>query len=259
LYDFLTLSSGLIHLWFAFPGEIRDKSILSAYERLLNAEEKRQWQRFHFARHRHQYIVTRALIRTTLSKYIDKDPRDWQFSLNRYGKPEIQNTTGDLAIRFNISHTDGLILCGIVPNDDIGVDIEDCRRKNTTIDIAGRYFSNQEVEDLRKLPESDQRNRFFAYWTLKESYIKARGMGLSLPLNQFTFHIAPDQPLRISFDPRLNDNAEHWHFWRLKPSRNHMAAIAVKSEAKATYRLMFNKSVPLADAHPFACKIVASS
>ncbi|MCP4747674.1 MAG: 4'-phosphopantetheinyl transferase superfamily protein [Desulfobacteraceae bacterium] len=254
----LPLSSGVIHLWLAFPDEIKDQKILSAYEDLLSADETIQWQRFHFARRRHQYLVTRALIRTVLSKYIDIAPRCWRFSKNSYGKPEILNAIGDVAIRFNISHTDGLIICGIVLNDDIGVDVEDCQRKNSAIDLADRYFSKQEADDLHALPASEQCDRFFTYWTLKESYIKARGMGLSLPLDQFTFHIAPGRPVRISFDPRLKDNSKQWRFWRLKPSPKHKVAIALKSRQVAAYRLMVNKSVPLVGRQPFACEIVTS-
>ncbi|MDP2904103.1 MAG: 4'-phosphopantetheinyl transferase superfamily protein [Methylovulum sp.] len=241
----LELPTGSIHLWLAFPDEINDEALLSSYGRLLNEEEKKRWQRFHFARHRHQYLVTRALIRSTLSRYVDIDPADWRFSFNNHGKPEILSALADKPIRFNLSHTNGLVMCAIVLENDIGVDIEDMQRKPATLDIAGHFFSRQEAEDLHNLPESGQSRRFFEYWTLKEAYIKARGMGLALPLKQFGFMISENQPVQISFDPRMEDNPAHWQFWQLWPSENHIAAIAVKSETNMKFQLLMNKVIPL--------------
>lgn len=241
----LTLPPGVIHLWCAFPDDIIAPRLLADYEALLSADERQRWQRFHFAQHRHHYLVTRALVRSTLSRYIANDPKDWRFSLNRYGKPEIILKPGDPPIRFNLSHTDGLVLCGIVLNDDIGVDAESRHRKSVPLEVAERYFSRQEAQELRRLPQDEQQQRFFAYWTLKEAYIKARGMGLSLPLDRFTFHIETDNSARISFDPELQDDPAQWRFWRLQPSNNHLAAVAVKAGAQHDYRLLLKTVVPL--------------
>lgn len=244
----LTLLPGRIHLWFAFPDEITDQALLASYVSLLTEEEKARWQRFYFAKHRHQYLITRALVRSTLSSYVDIDPQDWRFSANKYGKPEIIRELLDIPIRFNLSHTDGLIMCGIVLNNDLGVDVESLERTNATINIARHCFSEQEAQDLNNVPESQQKQRFFEYWTLKEAYIKARGMGLSLPLDQFGFSIHDGRPLEITFDLRLEDNPEHWQFWRLRPSEKHLAAIAVKSKKHSEFQLLVKKSVPLQSA-----------
>ncbi len=252
-----TLSDNEVHLWFAFPEEIQDAALLSAYQKLMTPEEQAQQQRFHFAKHQHQYLITRALVRSTLSCYTNTEPQNWRFSKNKYGKPEIISSEGIPPLRFNLSHTDGLIMCGVVLKQDIGVDVEDMARNGPSVEIADRFFSTQEVNDLYAVPEIEQRTRFFEYWTLKESYIKACGMGLSLPLEQFTFHISDNKPLDISFDPRLHDDPSLWQFWLLQPTQHHKAAISLHQNSKV--QLTIKKVVPLKDEQSFFCNILKQS
>jgi 4'-phosphopantetheinyl transferase len=98
-----------------------------------------------------------------------------------------------------------------VAHEPVGVDVERMDRRTETVRLAERYFAPSEVRALRALPAAEQPRRFFAYWTLKESYIKARGLGLALPLDQFAFHL-DDEAIRIAFDPRLVDNPARWRF-----------------------------------------------
>ena len=266
----LKLNQTEIQLWFAFPDEIQDIALLSAYDRLMSEEERAHQQRFHFAKHRHQYLITRALVRTTLSRYTDVDPSHWQFYKNQYGRPEIHHSDGLPELRFNLSHTDGLIICGVVLKQDIGVDVEDTERKGAPLEIADRFFSAQEVHDLNQVPDSEKRKRFFNYWTLKESYIKARGMGLSLPLEQFTFHIPgkrfcaqkrlPEiqshQPLRISFAPQLQDDPNQWQFWSLQATQRHKVAISLRRDEDVAYQLTLKKVVPLREEQSFSCSVL---
>lgn len=228
-----------IHLWFVLTNEIKDKALISAYKALMTEEELSKAERFHFTKDRHQHIITRALVRTTLSRYADIHPADWRFYKNQYGRPEI---LGSSQLRFNLSHTDGLIACAVVLKQDIGVDVENIGRKSGSIDIANRFFSSQEIQDLHAVPASQKRERFFDYWTLKESYIKARGIGLSLPLNQFSFHLSDNKPLSISFDPRLQDDPNRWQFWLLQPTLQHKLAISICHSGK--YRLIMRKVIP---------------
>jgi len=240
----LELPTGIVHLWLAFPDEINDEALLVNYQNLLNEEEKDRWQRFYFARHRHQYLVTRALIRSTLSRYVDIEPGNWRFTVNGYGKPEIAPGFMDNPPRFNLSHTDGLIICAITLANDIGVDVENTQ-KTHSLAIAEHCFSKQEIQHLNRLPEHRQAQVFLEYWTLKEAYIKAKGMGLSLPLDQFSFILSENRRVEIAFDPNLEDNPAHWQFWRLNPSEHHIAAVAVKSEIGMKFQLVMNKVVPL--------------
>jgi 4'-phosphopantetheinyl transferase len=252
----LELKPREIHLYFAFPDEIQDVDLLSAYKQLMTPDEQAQQQRFHFAKHRHQYLITRALVRTTLSRYADIEPHQWRFSKNDYGRPEIVPQKGIPPLRFNLSHTDSLIVCAVVLKQDIGVDVENMERKGAMVDIADRFFSQNEVKDLYALPENEKRARFFDYWTLKESYIKARGMGLSLPLDQFSFHIDKNKPLAISFEPRLQDDPDKWQLWLLKVSQYHKVALSVCRDINMDYQLVMKKVVPLMGEQAFFCSVI---
>jgi 4'-phosphopantetheinyl transferase len=137
------------------------------------AEERAQQQRFYFEKGRHEYLVTRALVRTVLSKYVTVDPSTWRFEKNEYGKPAIVYPQGLPPLTFNLSNTTGLIACLVAFGRDVGVDVEDMTRPGETVEIAEQFFSPTEVAALRALPASAQRYRFFEYWTLKEAYIIA--------------------------------------------------------------------------------------
>ena len=253
------IKSDEIHLWFALPDEIQDEALLEQYRLLLSPDEKERHQRFHFAKHRRQFLVAHALVRTMLSRFSGTAPEKLRFVQKRYGRPELATVEDFPPVRFNLSHTEGLIACAVVLKHDVGVDVEDMERKAITPGLAERFFSGREVEDLCHLPEPEKRDRFFDYWTLKESYIKARGMGLSIPLEQFSFHIADNRALRISFDPRLNDDPNRWQFWLMRPTRRHKAALSVCTDGNTTYRLIIKKTVPLSEEKDFACTIVSSN
>ena len=248
-----------IHLWFAFPDEIQDEALLEQYRRLLSPDETERHQRFYFAKHRHLFLIAHALVRTMLSRYTGIAPENLWFSQNSYGRPEIADAENILPVRFNLTHTEGLIACAVVLTHDVGVDVEDMERKAITPGLAERFFSGPEVEDLSHLPEPEKRDRFFDYWTLKESYIKARGMGLSIPLEQFGFHLKDNEPLHISFDPRLNDDPNRWRFWLMRPTRRHKAALSVCTGGHTAYRLIIKKIVPLSEEKDFVCTVVRQS
>lgn len=251
-----TIESNEIHLWLAFPDEIQDTDLLSEYKHILNPEELKRQRRFHFPKHRHQYLVARALVRTTLSRYTGIEPRRLTFIKNHYGRPEVTLPRRLPPIRFNISHTNGLIACGVVLKQDIGVDVEDTARRVASLDLANRFFSKKEVDSLQQLRKNEMWDRFYDLWTLKESYIKARGMGLSIPLDQFSFHISGKEPLGISFDSNLHDMPNHWRFWLLKPTDRHKAAVSIFNETECEYSLAIRKVVPLMAVHPFDCEIL---
>ena len=246
----MKLVSEEIHLYFTYPGQISDPALLNQYKSLLSDAELAQMSRFYFERHRHQYLLTRALIRTTLSAYYPLEPSAWQFANSSYGKPQIDHPDIKTPLRFNLSHTDGLIMCGITRDHDIGVDVEDTHRTTrAALDDLSRYFSEQEIEDLAELPAEQQKQRFFDYWTLKESYIKARGMGLAIPLDRFSFHFKANTLDRFSIHPELEDDANQWQFWRFPIDQRYQAAVAVNS-INHNFKLSAATCVPLKHNNP---------
>jgi 4'-phosphopantetheinyl transferase len=233
-----------IDVWVVRPSQIQSSGLLARYRELLTDAERERVDRFRFEKDRHRALVTRALVRTVLSRYIDLDPMEWSFGENEHGRPHITNTmAGADALFFNLSHTTDLIVLAIGARQ-IGIDTEYLERKNATADIANRYFAPSEVAELVQLPAAAQRERFFQYWTLKESYIKARGMGLALPLDGFAFSLQTAGRIGFAVEPAVNDVAERWRFWLYQESPHHLIALCVE-RAPRTMNIVMRDTVPL--------------
>jgi 4'-phosphopantetheinyl transferase len=199
---------------------------LERYRALLTDGERERERRFHFDADKERFVIGRALTRLQLSRFLGGDPRDWQLVTNGYGRPELAVPTKP-PIGFNVSHTAGLVACAITGTADVGVDVERVTRR-LTHDIAERFFAPREVTDLRQLSADEQTLVFFDYWTLKEAYIKARGMGLALPLAHFAFCLRPPAPPVIRFDPEIDDDPLTWQFAQSWPTPEHRLAVAVR-------------------------------
>jgi 4'-phosphopantetheinyl transferase len=219
-----------VHIDLVQTGNADALARLDAYLALLSPDEHARMARFVFDRDRRAFLLTRALVRTTLSRYASVPPADWQFIANVHGRPEIlDRPAGVPDLRFNLSHTDGLIACAVTIGREVGVDIEQIHRQ-VTHDVAGRFFAPNEVTDLRSLPADEQDKAFFDYWTLKEAYIKARGFGLALPLGDFAFKLDPPNPPCIAFEPALEDDPATWQFLQDWPTPQHRLALAVRRD-----------------------------
>ncbi|HEX8706057.1 MAG TPA: 4'-phosphopantetheinyl transferase superfamily protein [Myxococcaceae bacterium] len=226
----LPLPPDEVHVWIVEPEKITEPRLLERYHALLDSSERERHQRFHFEKHRHQFLVSHALVRLSLSRYAPVPPEAWSFTLGTHGRPEVTGQ-GTPRLYFNLSHTDGMAICAVSLEPEVGADVEDTLRHGMTVEVADRFFAPTEAATLRALPEERQRERFFELWTLKEAYIKARGMGLSLPLEHFAFELRPGEPPRITFDPRLVDEPSSWRFFQLQLSARHQAALAVRRAA----------------------------
>jgi 4'-phosphopantetheinyl transferase len=255
----LNIKKNEIHLWQVNPDDITEPELLNQYKSLLSDDETIKQQRYKFSHDRHDALITRAFIRDLLSYYADIAPNDWRFDKGEKDKPEIVNPP--LPLRFNISHTKGLIICAVTLEDDIGCDVENTTRSNDVLAIANRYFSAIETKELFSLPKGQQQHRFFDYWTLKESYIKAWGLGLAIPLKDFSFNITDTivekntsftikGAISLSFAQHREDNANRWRNWLLYPNNNeqHRIAIALRAKEnnqKKAYQLRYFNSTPL--------------
>ena len=242
----LSTDNSEIHLWFAVPGEITDPRLLDEYQTMLTDSEREKQSRFYFASDRHRYLITRALVRTVLSRYAAAQPRDWIFEADDFGRPHIVNLPpSKLGLSFNISHTDGLILLGVTKGAAIGVDVENLGSRELSIAVADRYFAPEELAVLHSLPEARQKSHFFDLWTLKESYIKARGMGLSIPLDRFSFCFPADHVIGFSTDPSLGDDFARWQFWQFQLAPGFCAAVCAERANHSKPALKFTRTVPL--------------
>ena len=254
----LPITSAEVHVWLAFYDAIDDGRLHAAYRALLSDDEKAQEPRFHFAHDRRRYLVTRALVRTVLSRYVPLAPAAWMFSKNEYGCPAIANPeAGDLS--FNLSHTRSVIALAVTRGRAVGVDVENVRDRAIAIDIADRFFAPQEVAALQTVPPQNQQDRFFEYWTFKESYIKARGMGLSLPLDKFHFHYAGERDVALAVDAELGDDAARWQFWQFRPTPDSLLALCAERTGDRQSAVIIRRTVPLLSAEPLTCELTRTS
>lgn len=145
-------------------------------------------------------LATRILVRTVLSRYARVGPAEWQFSVGKLGKPRIRSPQITPALHFNLAHTPGLVAC-IVSSAHamVGVDVKRIGRAGNALEIAKSYFATSELRDLQARSGEDRARRFVQYWTLKESFAKARGVGLTMPLDHACFQIRPNG-IDVAFD-----------------------------------------------------------
>ena len=233
------------HIWLAFPDRITENGLLQDYRDLLSSGEHERLQRLRFERHRRERLIGTALVRTTLSRYADVMARDWVFERNQYGRPELTAGQCEPPLQFNLSHTTSLIACAVTLGREIGVDVEDLERPRATMAIADHYFASPEVRALQALSGGEQRQRFFEYWTLKESYIKARGMGLALPLRKFFFELEYHRPIRICFESSLDDDPQSWQFALFRPKPQQVMALGIRRGNGADVEVRVRETVPL--------------
>lgn len=176
---------------------------------LLDDGERAARARFLVERKRHEHLVTRVLVRTVLGARLGVAPASLRFVENAHGRPLLPEPA---PLRFNITHTEGWV--GVLVSDasEVGCDVEALARAPTLLRLAPTVFAPSELEALRALPEVQQPERAVRLWTLKESYIKARGKGLALPLDQFAFEVTADGAVRLEVAEALGADGARWRF-----------------------------------------------
>lgn len=129
-------------------------------------------------------------------------------------------------VRFNLSHTRGLVGCALTLDSAVGFDVEHSGGRGASLELAQRFFAPPEIAALEGLEAEALRSRFYETWTLKEAYLKARGLGLSLPLDGFGVHAGGLGRRDLEFFG-LDDVSDRWWLHSLRPTSEHAAAVAV--------------------------------
>lgn len=231
------LASNDVHLWTITPQNISSIEQLTFLKSLLNEAELKKYQKYRQPKAQHTALITRAFIRTVLALYLNKNPHELEFTINSHGKPEL--TDIDIPLRFNLSHNDQLIICSVCLDHDIGCDVENINRKISIDSIAKRYFSAKEAKALLTLPTARKQTRFFEYWTLKEAFVKAMGIGISFGLETFSFEIAQSEKIKFNDNIKLTIDDKHsalnptaWYHCLIYPDQTHCIAISVNCNTK---------------------------
>jgi 4'-phosphopantetheinyl transferase len=222
----LVLGGDEVHVWRATLDQT--SSQIQSFRHHLAADEQTRAEQFHFERDREHFIVARGVLRAILGGYLNRAPEGLSFCYSAYGKPALAGKSDGNAIRFSVSHSHGVALYVVTRGREVGIDLERIRSNLAVAEIAGRFFSRQEVAMLQTLPTEGQREAFFRGWTRKEAYLKARGEGLSLPLDQFDVSLAPGEPAAILGTRPDPSEASRWSLQELTSAPGYVAALAVE-------------------------------
>jgi 4'-phosphopantetheinyl transferase len=176
-------SVGLVQVWVVFLPDVRTR--LDWLQALLSPDEKQRAARFVFERDQQRFVLARGILRVLLGGYLNREPSRIAFQYGAHGKPALTAEDANPPdLRFNVSHSGDYCLCAVALHRDVGVDVEMVRSDVECLPLAERFFTRREYEDLLWGSEEDRRARFFRYWTCKEAYLKARGVGISSGLAQ---------------------------------------------------------------------------
>lgn len=242
----LSLSRRQVDLWCVSVDRIAEPSLWDAYRDLLSPDEREREQRFTCDEAHRNFLAARALLRTVLSRYTGIEPRRLEFRCNHFGKPSLRGH-GDIPIEFSLSHTRGLVVCAVTLQDLVGVDAEGARRRSSPMELARRYFSPAEAARVAERPTDERHAVFLDYWTLKEAFTKALGVGLSIPLADFSFTLLGEDSATISFAKPGDERPDQWQFHRLRLAPCYQVAVALRRPAAERSEIVIRQTIPLAD------------
>lgn len=209
---------------------------LGGYRDLLSPEERQRLDAFHFDADQLAYLAAHGLARTALSlRAPQTPPHAWRFHRTRYGRPEI-DAPAPTRLTFNISHTRRAVACIVTDDLACGIDVEHTDGAADVDLLARGVLTADERAALRRLDDQRRRIEFFRYWTLKEAYVKARGVGMSLPLDGFGFDLSgsaigfhPATPPDSPDSPAAGDPGS-WQFHQWVPADATVAAVALRTD-----------------------------
>ena len=215
-----------VHVWRA-PLEV-PLNVVNFLNCVLSPGECDQARRFYFEKDRQHWIVAHGVLRLLLGRYLEVEASELQFVINAYGKPFLAQPPHEARLHFNLSHSGELALYAFAYDREVGIDVEQMRVTLDYEEVASHYFSAYECTVLRALPISLREEAFFSCWTRKEAYIKARGKGLSLPLDQFDVSLTPWEPAALLTDRKDPPAPAHWSLCTLAPAVGYAGALAVE-------------------------------
>ncbi|CAK0762529.1 4'-phosphopantetheinyl transferase [Gammaproteobacteria bacterium] len=192
---------------------------------LLDISEKTRAERFRGVDLRRRHVIAHGAVRLLLADFCQQPVTTLRLVQNAWGKPALADAGSPV---FNLSHTQDLALCAIAPAGEIGVDIEALRPSPIVerLDLARRFFSLDEYQALNELDTQAFSSAFFRCWTRKEAYIKAKGLGLSLPLNQFSVACRLDAAPALLASEYCPADVTRYQFWDLAVPEGYCGSLA---------------------------------
>jgi 4'-phosphopantetheinyl transferase len=224
----LALDARDVHVWLASLEP--EDAIVDRLGPLLSPDEQARAARFHFEIDRKHFIVARGCLRTILARYLGVAPGEIEFTYDQNGKPRLATSMAQSQpLEFNLAHSGVHALYAFTRIGEIGVDLEFVRPEFTGDEIARRFFSTTEVSCLNSLPAEARQEAFFNCWTRKEAFIKAKGIGLSLPLDQFDVTLSPGEPAALVRTRWDENEAARWSLKEIEVGPGYAGALAIEA------------------------------
>jgi len=215
-------------VWIAPVGLVLDPAEADRCRTIVTPGELAGCGRFVHDADRRRELATRATVRIVLSRYAEVAPGEWRFEAGPLGRPEIASPAGT-RLRFNVAHTRELVTCAVTETADVGVDVESVAAHPDLSRLAASVMSDEEFAEFEHVADADRPARFAAAWTLKESYLKARGLGLSLSPRAAAFDLRAPGAIRATFSAEAADDPAAWWFASWDEPPGHVVAVALRT------------------------------
>lgn len=232
LEDFPVLSPGELHLWHV-PIDITPVRLVE-YRNTLSEKELTKVYLFEFEQARDSYIISQGALRALLSGYLGIPPKLVKIGRRRKGKPYSIDDTG---LYFNMSNSGKLVTIAFSRDTEVGIDIERIRSLPDLDEMVIRNFTTREIRFING-KYKERTNRFFRFWTIKESYLKAIGEGMRLAPDNLEFSIEKDYIRQLSVNGIFEQ--EDWNFKEFSTSPDYVGTITYGRENTVIKQLNFN-------------------
>jgi 4'-phosphopantetheinyl transferase len=224
----LIMAGDEVHIWQINLDQ--PDPMVQEFTQVLSAHELVRAKRFYLEQDRRRFIVGRSQLRSILGRYLDCEPDYVQFCYGPNGKPALVSDaiTHRNTLHFNLSHSQGLALCALAWNWEVGIDLEYIRPLPTAKQLAQRFFSPEEYAFIQALPANEQPRAFFRLWTCKEAYLKAIGKGLPFLLKYVEVALTEGESAQLVGVPYDAQAGAPWFLQAFAPAPDYLAALAVK-------------------------------
>jgi len=211
-----------INVWHVSTGD--NAVLFELCKNALTAKELERVSFFKFKKVQDNYVFSQGTLRLLLSQYLNIPPREVQIGRLKKGKPySIDNPN----LRFNISNSGSKIIYGFSFDEELGIDLERIRPLSDLDNLINRNFNSYERAYIAGLKDKKE-NRFFKFWTIKEAYLKAIGVGMRLTPDKLEFSIENGN-FRLESIQGVNET-EDWIFKDLDCGDNYRGTLVHRND-----------------------------
>lgn len=194
---------------------------------VLDSSERLRANSFRQPDRRRQYIQCHATLREILSRHTGVASASIEFQLGNYGKPVLSGLAAENGITFNLSHSGVFAVIAVAKNQAVGVDIEQVKTQRDLLNIAKHCFAESEYLAINRLTSTWRIDAFYTCWSRKESFVKATGLGLSMPLDKFAVNVSPDASARLIAIDSDDDSTANWQMHTLLTPVGYFGALTL--------------------------------